>query len=207
MTVTHHLAVHARAQSSRQRQTPEDIGRLVRAAGAGDQRAWECLVTEFSGMIWAVARAHRLNDADAADVAQTSWLALLQHIEQLNEPAAVGAWLATTARRECLRVLRTGTRTHPFGDDAPEGEAADPAPGDQLLARERDEALWRSFSQLNPSDQALLRLLLAEPRPAYEEIAAALDMAIGSIGPTRQRALKRLRRQLENHGTRELMAV
>ena len=51
------------------------------------------------------------------------------------------------------------------------------------------------------ADQALLRLLTADPRPPYEEIAAALDMPIGSIGPTRQRALARLREQLEGEQT------
>ena len=67
------------------------------------------------------------------------------------------------------------------------------APDDVVLLSERDDALRQSFARLRPSDQALLRLLMADPRPPYEEISAALDMPIGSIGPTRQRALNRLR--------------
>jgi DNA-directed RNA polymerase specialized sigma24 family protein len=66
-----------------------------------------------------------------------------------------------------------------------------------LLLSERDAALWRSFARLRQSDQALLRMLMIHPRPAYEEISAALDMPIGSIGPTRQRALSRLREELD----------
>jgi DNA-directed RNA polymerase specialized sigma24 family protein len=46
---------------------------------------------------------------------------------------------------------------------------------------------------------------VAEPRLGYEEISAALDMPIGSIGPTRQRALERLRKELERQGTLDLM--
>jgi DNA-directed RNA polymerase specialized sigma24 family protein len=65
-----------------------------------------------------------------------------------------------------------------------------------LLTRERDDAVWRAFSRLRATDQALLRLLMTEPRPSYEDISAALDMPIGSIGPTRQRALERLRQEL-----------
>ena len=156
-------------------------------------------------MIWAIARAHRLRDADAADVSQATWLALLQHINNLKNPAGVGAWLATTARRECLRVLRGSERRVLFGDDAPEHESPDPSPGDMLLISERDDALWRSFSRLRASDQALLRLLMADPRPRYEEIAAALDMPIGSIGPTRQRALARLREQLDSERALTMM--
>jgi DNA-directed RNA polymerase specialized sigma24 family protein len=48
---------------------------------------------------------------------------------------------------------------------------------------------------------------MADPRPPYEEIAAALDMPIGSIGPTRQRALVRLRRELDRQGTLNLMTA
>jgi len=74
-----------------------------------------------------------------------------------------------------------------------------------LLLSERDAVLWRSFERLRPSDQALLRLLTADPRPSYDEISAALDMPIGSIGPTRQRALARLREQLGSERALTLM--
>ncbi|HTP22093.1 MAG TPA: sigma-70 family RNA polymerase sigma factor [Solirubrobacteraceae bacterium] len=189
----------------RERLSPEVITGLVDGAGAGDQRAWDRLVQEFGSLIWAIARAHRLGDADAADVSQATWLALLRHIEKLNNPAGVGAWIATTARRECLRVLRGGQRSVLFGDDCPEHESPDPEPGHALLIAERDDALRRAFSRLRAADQALLRLLTADPAPSYDEIAAALDMPIGSIGPTRQRALTRLREQLDGEQTLNLM--
>ena len=192
-------------RGTRARLSGEAIAGLVNAAGAGDQSAWNRLVEEFGSLIWAIARAHRLRDADAADVLQATWLALLQHITRLNNPAGVGAWLATTARRECLSVLRGGVRSVLFGDEGPEHESYEPGPGDALLITERDDALWRSFSRLRESDQALLRLLTVDPRPPYEEIAVALDMPIGSIGPTRQRALARLRELLDSEQTLNLM--
>jgi RNA polymerase sigma factor (sigma-70 family) len=192
----------------RGRLSDTELTALVSSAAAGDQRGWDALVREFGGLVWAVARAHRLSDADAADVAQTTWLRLLEHHDRLHDRARVGAWLATTARRECLRVLRGANRQVLLGDDTPELESPDPAPDEELLIAERDRALWRrdralwrSFERLRASDQALLRLLIADPRPAYEEISAALDMPIGSIGPTRARALERLRRQLDSEQT------
>jgi RNA polymerase sigma factor (sigma-70 family) len=181
------------------------VTELLNAAAAGDQNAWDSLIGAFGSMIWAIARAHRLRDADAADVSQATWLALLEHLGDLMDPARLGAWLATTARRECLRVLRVRERRVLFGDDCPEHESPDPSPGDMLLLSERDAALWRSFAQLRGSDQALLRLVMADPRPAYEEISAALDMPIGSIGPTRQRALTRLHEQLHKDRALTLM--
>jgi RNA polymerase sigma factor (sigma-70 family) len=189
------------------RRTDEAVSRLVGAAAAGDERAWNALVQEFGGLLWAVARAHRLHDADATDVVQATWLRLVQHLGRLHDPARVGAWLATTARRECLRVLRVHGRITPFGEDLPEWESSDRPVMDALLVRERDQALWRSFNRLRERDQALLRLLMADPQPAYDEIAAALDMPIGSIGPTRQRALDRLRQELDTDGSLGLMTA
>jgi len=186
---------------------PDTLVTRVNAAAARDQRAWNTLVDQFSGLIWAVVRAHRLPDADAADVTQATWLRLLEHLGRLRDPDRVGAWLATTARRECLHVLRTSGRTIPFGEDLFEPESADAPVGDAVLIAERDDALWRGFRQLSLSDQALLRLLVADPRPTYEEIAAALDIPIGSIGPTRQRALERLRRELAGQGSLSLMTA
>lgn len=193
------------ARTSRERLSAEQVTDLVNAAAAGDQKAWNGLVAEFGGMIWAVGRAHRLRDADAADVSQATWLRLFAHLGRLKKPGCVGAWLATTARRECLRVLRANERLVLSGHDASEHESADMPLDDTVLLTERDEALRRGFSRIRASDQALLRLLMTDPRPPYKEIGAALDMPIGSIGPTRQRALERLRRELDGLGTLELM--
>jgi RNA polymerase sigma factor (sigma-70 family) len=205
MTMTTEPNPHPRPKAPQTRLSGERLTDLVDAAGAGDQCAWNRLVAEFGSMIWAIARAHRMGDADAADVSQATWVALFENLRRLNDPSRVGAWLATTARRECLRLLRDSQRRIPFGDHAPEQESHEPQPGDALLTRERDEALRRCFSRLRPSDQALLRLLTADPQPAYEEISAALDMPIGSIGPTRQRALGRLREQLADQHTLSLL--
>ncbi len=187
------------------RLTGDEVGRLVRSAAAGDDRGWDALVDEFSGMIWAVARTYRLSDADAADVSQATWLRLLEHLDNLHDPACVGGWLATTTRRECLRVVRRSGRQIPSSDDVPDHRSTDASQGTALLIAERDAVLWRAFERLRPSDQALLRLLMADPRPGYEEISAALDMPIGSIGPTRARALERLRRELGTEDALDLL--
>lgn len=203
MTAT--LTLHASPPRPERRLSGGRVTELVNAAATGDQQAWNALVAAFGSMIWSIALAHRLRDADAADVSQATWLALLEHVGELKDPSRLGAWLATTARRECLRVLRDKERRVLFGDECPEHESSDPSPGDELMLSERDAALWRCFARLRPSDQSLLRLLMTDPRPAYEEISAALDMPIGSIGPTRQRALGRLREQLDREQALTLM--
>ena len=181
---------------TRARASAQELSGIVRSAAAGDQRAWNQLVDEFAGMVWAIARAHRLNDADAADVTQWTWMKCLERLDQIRDPARIGAWLATTARRECLRVLRVSRRQRLWGDDVPDYPSPDTTPEAALVLAARDDLLWRSFSRLRQSDQTLLRLLVADPPMTYEEIAAALEIPIGSIGPTRARALARLRSEL-----------
>lgn len=182
-----------------------ELVRMVQSAAAGNSEDWERLVHRFAGMIWAIARAHRLSAADATDVSQATWLKLVERLDQIQDPDRVGAWLATTARRECLRVLRGSRREAPSGEGIPEQISPEAPPDKAVQLTERNQLLRRCLARLRPTDQALLRLLFADPRPAYEDISAALDMPIGSIGPTRARALERLREEIEREGELSLI--
>jgi RNA polymerase sigma factor (sigma-70 family) len=170
-----------------------NLDQLIRAAAAGDQSAWNELVERFQGLVWATARSFRLSRADAADVAQTTWLRLVENLDRIREPERLAGWLATTARREALRHLRLHGRELASDEaDLFESPVDDPLEV-ALLAEERDTALWRAFAQLSERCQTLLRLLVSEDEPSYEAIGAALDMPIGAIGPTRMRCLDKLR--------------
>jgi RNA polymerase sigma factor (sigma-70 family) len=165
----------------------------LRRASAGDQAAWNGIVERFSSLVWATARAHRLSRGDAADVAQTTWLRLVEHLDRIRDPERLGAWLATTARHESLRLIRRATREQP-SDEADLFEAPDSVSIDRhLLDEERHGALWRAFATLSERCKRLLRLLMADVEPSYEEVGAALGMPVGSIGPTRIRCLEKLR--------------
>ena len=172
-------------------------GALLRAAADGDQRAWNALVSRFSGLVWSIARAHRLSASDASDVSQTAWLRLVENLGRIRDPDRVGAWLATTTRNECLRVIRRSGRQVPtdMDIDADPPDTESPMVDEGLLSGERDTALWEAFSSISERCQVLLRLLIADPPPSYEEIGAALGMPVGSIGPTRARCLDHLRRK------------
>jgi RNA polymerase sigma factor (sigma-70 family) len=176
----------------------DDVAALVAAAALDDQLAWNALVRRFSGLLWSIARAFRLDDATAADAVQTTWLQLVDHLDTLVRPEAVGGWLATTMRRECIHVLGRASREVPSSatqwlDDEP----ADVRELDaQLLDDERDAVLWRAMGMLGERCQMLLRVLMASPAPTYADVSKALDLPIGSIGPTRQRCLAQLRRLL-----------
>ena len=173
-----------------------DVTALVRRASAQDQAAWNELIDRYSGLLWSIARLHRLGPADAADVFQTTWLRLVEHSGALRQPEHVGAWLATTARRECVRLLRRPHHRELATGLFPDLESVDPSELDERLLRaERAASLWQACARLAPSDQALLRMLTLDPAPTYAEIATALNVPIGSIGPTRARCLRRLCRE------------
>lgn len=179
----------------------EDVAGLVDAAAEGDAAAWNALVERYTNLLWSIARSYGLAAADAADVVQTAWLRLVERLGQLRDPERVGSWLATTVRREALRTIRLRGRQVPTDDDG----VLDPGGvGDdldvRLLNAERDQMLWQALRQLPERCQRLLRVLMADPPPSYEDVSAALDMPIGSIGPTRGRCLERLRALAEHAG-------
>ena len=186
---------------------PPSDARSVAAAARGDEAEWNRLVARHSSLLWAVARGHRLSRADAADVVQATWLRLVEHLADIRNPDSVGAWLATTARREALLTIRRGARCEPSNDLDVVPDAHAPGADAELLRGERRTAIATALRRLPTRDLALLRLLTLDPMPSYEEISAALAMPIGSIGPTRGRALERLRRELHRAGALELVAT
>lgn len=176
-----------------------DIAQLVQRAAEGDRWAWERLVDQYARLIWAMTRDFRLVESDAADVAQATWLRLLEHIDRLEYPARVGSWLAATARNECLRSVAARKKVVLVHDDvALNGDAAHgPAIDERLLAAERAQAVREALSRLPQRWQRLLELLMSDPPASYAEISDQLGLPVGSIGPTRGRCLERLRELLQ----------
>lgn len=175
---------------------PGELTELLARASRGDAAAWNVLVDRFASLLWAVARGHRLGQEDAADVVQNTWLKLLDHLDDIAQPEALPGWLATTARYECLALLRRKGREHLVRDDDLATNVVDEHVRELdagLLDDERDSQLWACLGRLSERCQVLLRALMASDRPNYKAIAEALGMSVGSIGPTRMRCLDKLR--------------
>jgi RNA polymerase sigma factor (sigma-70 family) len=172
-----------------------DIAGLVRGAAAGDRRAWERLVDQYARLIWAITSEFKLMESDAADVAQTTWLRLLEHIDRIQYPDRIGSWLAATARNECLRSLAARKRVVLAHDDEvlTGVVASGPEVDERILANERDQVVRAALSSLPKRWQRLLELLMADPPASYAEISDQLGVPVGSIGPTRGRCLAQLR--------------
>ncbi|MFJ1968068.1 RNA polymerase sigma factor [Streptomyces sp. NPDC087903] len=182
-----------------------DVGALVQSAVDGDAAAWKALVEGLSPLVWSVVRAHRLSDADGHEVYQTVWFRFAQHLGRIREPQKAGSWLASTARHECLKVLKSLRRLTPTDDPhLLDRISEDRTPEEFLIDSEEAAAeterirhLWQEFGELGDRCRQLLRILMASPPPSYQEVSAALGIAVGSIGPLRQRCLRRLRARLD----------
>jgi RNA polymerase sigma factor (sigma-70 family) len=171
---------------------------LVGACRAGDERAWAELVRICTPLVWTVARSFGLRPADCDDVCQLTWIRVFENIDSLREPGKVSTWIATTARRESMRVLARSDRHVPVGDGSSFSEApdADATPEEVAVARADDELAAAAFRLLPRQHQELLGMLIAEPPMSYDQISDALAMPRGSIGPTRARILRSMRQSM-----------
>jgi len=177
------------------RDDPIVIALVVRAT-EGEQAAWDEIVERFAPLVWSICRRFRLSDADAHDVGQNVWLRLVEYLPSLREPAALPGWLATTTRRECLRVQRVS-----WQHEKQLGQPDIDLPADEettqvdrwLMADERDSALRTAFAQLGQRCQQLLAMLMRDPPEPYAKISTDLSIPVGSIGPSRARCLDQLR--------------
>lgn len=171
-----------------------DLHGLVEAAAAGDRRAWTAIVDQFAARVRRVARTCSLAPHDVDDVEQATWMRLFESIGSIQNPAALGAWLETTARRESLRAIGRNARERPSDEDLLVNEPVEPVAEQRVVASERHAAMSSALQRLPQHQRELLTMLVSEPSPLYGDIARALRIPIGSIGPTRARAIARLRR-------------
>jgi len=179
-----------------------------RAAGScsrwldGDDSGLDELVRLMTPVLWQVARACSLGEAEAEDVVQTTWTSFVRSASGLRDTQSVGSWLTTAARREAWRVSRLGTRTTAVEDEqldrvVPRQRSAEA----EVVADDEASRLWTSVRSLDSRCQMLLRIVAFSDRPDYAAIAEDLGMPVGSIGPTRMRCLRKLRALLDERVT------
>jgi RNA polymerase sigma factor (sigma-70 family) len=170
----------------------DDLRLLVPAAARGDDSAWAEIVARFTRRLTRLVRSHRVPAHLADDVVQMTFIRLYEHLGALRDPQALPGWLETTARRETLKTIKAMLREQPLEVTELEHLPARREADDRLDA-EVSGALDAAIERLPVRQRTLLRTLSGEQPPSYEEISARLGIPIGSIGPTRGRALGRLR--------------
>lgn len=161
---------------------------------AGEARALDDLVRLLTPVLWHVVRAYGLDQHQAEDVVQSTWMTLVRKSDSIAEPRAVGSWLTTTARREAWRSSQVAGRMTVVEDEVLERRAETvPGADGAVVAADEAQRLWSQVGRLSARCQRLLRVIAFSDRPDYQGLAADLGMPVGSIGPTRGRCLAKLR--------------
>lgn len=173
---------------------------LVRGACHHQPAAWRELVSRYECLVRAVVGSYRLQEADSADAVQNTWLRALDRLDTVRDADHLGGWLTTVARRECLALLARSRREAPceVAEDRLAGDQ--PGPEAVVLAEEARRAVTRALTELPLKRRELVHVLFSMNEPNYAEVSRLVGLPIGSIGPTRQRALRTLRRCLVRAG-------
>lgn len=133
---------------------------LLRRAGQGDWPAFESLLGRFEGRVFGLAMRIVGQRQDAEDVAQQTFLSVLENVDQFREEAAVATWILRIAANHALKTLRKrrGLPTTSLPDDPDESYVSVPHP--QFIAQWRDtpDQLAERAEVRRLLDQALAEL-------------------------------------------------
>ena len=177
--------------------TDSVVDRLSRASD-GDPIVWDDVLRRYGNLVSATVRSFQLQDADTLDAVQMTWLRLAENIHRVQFPERLGGWLTTTARRECLRILRQSNPTPDLRPDTVVDRSMDPE--QRVIDADTTRRLWNMVAELPPRRRTLLRALFTDHPQPYGEVARTAGIPQGAIGPTRARALRQLRVRLNDHG-------
>ena len=187
--------------------TPEEVAALVQRHFDGDAEALAELIGIFQSLVRAAARRVLRCATDVDDAVQDTWLNFVRFGDRIADPERVGAWLWTVALNSARRIQRRASRCIVADNVADLADAmADDVPDpDHALQRcERATIVHRAATEMRPTDQRVLSLMMDERAYDYRQISSLSGRPIGSLGPTRERIIRRLR---TNPQVAELMAA
>ncbi len=171
----------------------DNVEALVLASRSGDQEAWAQLVDRLSPLVWSVARSFGLDRHDAVDVSQTTWLQFARHVASIAEPRKAPGWLTTTARRECIRMVKASRRETPTPSAALDWMGTDDPVDHEVEADAERRLIWDVVNELPENCRVLVKMFLTDPPPSYETVAEVLQISVNAVGPKRSRCLGGLR--------------
>ncbi len=177
--------------------TEWDDAALMKACVAGDEEAWTVLLGRYGRLIYTIPLRFGFTRSVADEVFQEVCLTLLEGRDSVRDYQRIRAWLVTVTRRACIRRLRQRDREQLTELLESTGDVIEDTTESDLIALEEEYLVHRALERLSPLCRQLLRGLFFESPPrSYEALAAALDVPVGSIGPTRIRCLEKLRQEI-----------
>ena len=176
--------------------------RLVRECNAGSEEAWCALIFKYKNLIFSIPVKYGFSRDDSTDIFQAVCLDILSELPKLRKVKALPKWIMQLTAHKCFHRKQQQQRTEVLDPAAKEFEKSIPSRAMEILREAEDEqSLRQAMAQLPPRCRELVRMLFYdEPVRPYQEIAASLGIAVGSIGFIRQRCLQRLRKHLLEAG-------
>jgi RNA polymerase sigma factor (sigma-70 family) len=155
-------------------------------------------VTEqYQPLLRWLARRCGLSAEDADDAVQLTWLRCLEHINQLSDAERLNGWLVAVCRRECIRLATKARAEVPFTDlkmaQLIDDRRQECDPCAEAALRDQYDRLYQAIAALPKRQRTVLIELLRREDQSYLTLSRRLGIPVGSIGPTRQRAVSRLR--------------
>jgi RNA polymerase sigma factor (sigma-70 family) len=174
----------------------DDSRAVLSRAAAGDETAWREIVDRYQRLVFATIRSFRIDLSEAEDIFQEAFLRLHAHAMRVRDARALASWLIVTTRHLCVDHLARRQASARMAA-ALEPPVQPDSPLDLLIRLERAQEVREAIATLPPRCRDLLRALYFErEKPSYEDVAKALKVPVGSVGPTRARCLGQLLRQL-----------
>ena len=174
---------------------------LVARAAAGDGAAFHALVERHRAMVYRLAYQFAGNHHDAEDIAQDVFIKVYRSLDRFRYDAQLTSWLYRVVMNACIdhRRRQSPAGWAPFTEDAelkmvntPE---AGPGPEDQAYGGQIGEVLEAEIRRLPPG-QRLVFTMRHHEGLKLSEIAAALDLAEGTVKRQLHAAVHRLRAAL-----------
>ncbi|MFY9987221.1 MAG: RNA polymerase sigma factor [Chthoniobacterales bacterium] len=148
------------------------------------------IVSELYSPVYRFAFALSRNETQAADLAQETFLILTKQQAQVRDITKIKSWLFTTLRREFLRGLRSQS-SHPEVELKPEHQ--DELVADSRVLEASDAAtVIEALTRVDESYRVVLELFYLADL-SYKEIAATLDIPIGTVMSRLSRGKEQLR--------------
>ena len=170
---------------------------LVESLRRGEPEAFERLVLAYQHRVFSIALRMLADRGEAEEVAQEVFLRVHQSVRDFRGEARLSTWLYAITSRLCLNRLKSPSRARRVGEAALMRMAdAHPNPGATLEALEVEAALHRAIGELD-DEQRIVVVLRDLHGLAYEEIAAALDLPLGTVRSRLHRARMELKARLE----------
>jgi RNA polymerase sigma-70 factor (ECF subfamily) len=171
---------------------------LARRARRGDAAAFDQLVVRFQRPVlrfcWRLLRS-----PDAEDLAQETFVRAFVHFERFDPERPLLPWLIAIARRLCVDVLRR-RKVKAMVDTLPLGGPPAPSPEGEAAVREQLSRLDRALADLDEGPREAIVLFHIEEM-SYRDIAAALEVPMGTVMTWLHRGRARLKLALERAPT------